>query len=96
MNIFAIEPTSDGSIDWNKSALSHDNFRVNKMIIESCQMLSTTAQLFGYTTRYRLCFQNHPSTKWVRESSANFKNLVTLSQSLYAEFCRRHNKDSHG
>lgn len=96
MNIFAIESKSDRSIDWHKSALSHDNFRVNKMIIESCQMLSTNAQLFGYTTRYRKCFANHPSTMWARESSSNFKNLVQLAVSLRDEFMRRHNRTKHG
>ena len=78
MNIFAIESDATGNIDWHKSALSHDNFRVNKMIIESCQMLSTNAQLMGETTRYRMSFQNHPSTIWARSSSANFLLWHTL------------------
>ena len=40
MNIFAIE--GDGvEIDWVKSAQSQDNYRVVKMILESCQMLCT-------------------------------------------------------
>lgn len=96
MNIFAIESDATGNIDWHKSALSHDNFRVNKMIIESCQMLSTNAQLMGETTRYRMSFQNHPSTIWARESSDNFASLAYLAQSLRDEFCRRYDKDSHG
>ena len=96
MNIFAIEDTPSGEIDWHQSALSHDNFRVNKMIIESCQMLSTNAQLMGEQVRYRAAFQNHPSTIWARESSDNFRNLVSLAQSLRNEFCRRYNRDRHG
>jgi len=96
MNIFAIENDVQGNIDWYQSALSHDNFRVNKMIIESCQMLSTNAQLMGETTRYRMSFQNHPSTIWSRESSTNFRDLVTLAKSLRDEFCRRYNRDKHG
>jgi hypothetical protein len=96
MNIFAIESHSGGGIDWRKSALSHDNFRVNKMIIESCQMLSTNAQLLGEQTRYRMSFQNHPSTIWARESSSNFACLAVLAQELRDEFCRRYNRDSHG
>ena len=40
MNIFAIggcEKT--GTIDWEQSARELDNYRVVKMILESCQML---------------------------------------------------------
>lgn len=96
MNIFAIESHSDGTIDWEKSALSHDNMRVNKMIIESCQMLSTNAQIYGEETRYKKSFMNHPSTIWARESSANFRNLTFLARCLHDEFCRRYNKVSHG
>ena len=96
MNIFAIESDATGNIDWHKSALSHDNFRVNKMIIESCQMLSTNAQLMGETTRYRMSFQNHPSTIWARSSSDNFRNLVKLATTLRDEFCNRYNRDQHG
>jgi hypothetical protein len=96
MNIFAIESDAQGNIDWIKSAQSHDNYRVNKMIIESCQMLSTNAQIMGEVTRYRMAHRNHPSTIWARESFCNFTNLLTLAQSLRAEFCRRHKRDKHG
>ena len=41
MNIFAIEKTPDNQIDWEQSARSLDNYRVVKMILESCQMLCT-------------------------------------------------------
>ena len=41
MNIFAIEQTPTGAIDWVKSAQSQDNYRVVKMILESVQMLCT-------------------------------------------------------
>ena len=42
MNIFAIEgDVETGEIDWVKSAQSQDNLRVVKMILESCQILST-------------------------------------------------------
>jgi hypothetical protein len=96
MNIFAIEATSDGQIDWHGSAKSHDNYRVNKMIIESCQMLSTNAQVMGYPTRYRKAFQNHPSTVWARSSATNFINLFYFANYLRDEYCRRYQKTSHG
>ena len=42
MNIFAIEgDVETGQIDWVESAKSQDNLRVVKMILESCQILST-------------------------------------------------------
>ena len=42
MNIFAIEGNAEtGEIDWRASARSQDNYRVVKMILESCQILCT-------------------------------------------------------
>ena len=35
MNIFAIEKSKSGGIDWIHSARSQDNYRVVKMILES-------------------------------------------------------------
>ena len=95
MNIFAIEGDKL-NIDWRRSAYSHDDYRCNKMIIESCQMLCTTARLYGEETRYKKSFENHPMTKWVGESFWNFSNVVTLAQSLKWAFESRHNKTTHG
>ena len=87
MNIFAIEGTST-RIDWRKSARSLDNYRVVKMILESCQMLCTTLNLLydDKVTPYRNAHKNHPSTKWVRESSANFQYLVEHTEAMIAEY----------
>lgn len=95
MNIFALE-NNNNTIDWTQSAFSHDDYRCNKMIIESCQMLSTTAKTFGYDTRYKIAHLNHPSTIWARQSLPNFNNLLCLGLSLRGEFGRRHNKLTHG
>tara|TARA_R110002126_G_scaffold220022_2_gene365392 strand:+ start:4709 stop:5239 length:531 start_codon:yes stop_codon:yes gene_type:complete len=95
MNIFALEKKNN-TVDWTQSALSHDDYRCNKMIIESCQMLSTTAKTFGYVTRYKMSHLNHPSTIWARESLPNFKHLLHLASALRMEFGRRHKKDTHG
>ena len=69
MNIFAIEGKGN-NIDWVKSAQSLDNYRVVKMILESCQMLCTAInhQHGAKVTPYKNAHLNHPSTKWVRES----------------------------
>jgi hypothetical protein len=94
MNIFAIEHDQAGNIDWVKSATSQDNLRVVKMALESCQMLCTNLNyLYGdKVSPYRSCHLNHPSTKWARESSANFLLLVKHAQALLDEYTRRFNK----
>ena len=96
MNLFAIEPNPYNDVCYFTSASSHDDFRVSKMIIESCQMLSATAIHFGVETRYKLSHFNHPTTKWVRESSANFNKLLYLAQSLKTEYSQRYGKFTHG
>ena len=87
MNIFGIEG-SGKKIDWIKSAQSQDNYRVVKMILESCQMLCTNLNfLYGkQVSPYRSCHLNHPSTKWARASSANFLSLIAHTRSLIAEY----------
>ena len=93
MNIFAIEGTAD-KIDWVKSAKSQDNYRVVKMALESTQMLcSALNQLAGeQVTPYRTTHKNHPSTKWVRASSANFEALVEHTIALLEEYTERFGK----
>ena len=90
MNIFGIEGNGK-SIDWVKSAQSQDNYRVVKMILESCQMLCTNLNLlYGkQVTPYKNCHMNHPSTKWARESSANFLSLIDHTTSLISEYKSR-------
>jgi hypothetical protein len=94
MNIFAIERDEDGGIDWTKSAQSQDNYRVVKMILESTQMLCTTLNLLHgeQVTRYKNAHVNHPSTKWVRESSDNFESLVYHTLAMMEEYTERFNK----
>ena len=87
MNIFAIGGCEEtGTIDWEQSARELDNYRVVKMILESCQMLCTTLNHHGFETPYRNAHFNHPSTKWVRESSANFLNLVKHTEAMLVEY----------
>ena len=76
MNIFAIENNKSGQIDWIKSAQSQDNYRVVKMILESCQILSTVLNEQGIKAPYRSFNPKHPSCLWAAESSDNFTNLI--------------------
>lgn len=66
------------------SALALDDIRVNKMIIESAQMLSTNLRFFGVEDDqlYKSSYFNHPCTRWARHSRSNFLWLVDHALSL--------------
>lgn len=93
MNIFAIEGSGD-NVDWVKSAQSQDNYRVVKMILESCQMLCTALneQAGEQIAPYRSTHKHHPSTKWVCTSSANFESLVEHTMAMIEEYAERFGK----
>jgi len=93
LNIFALEG-KDNTIDWVASAKSQDNYRVVKMILESCQMLCTAInELSGdHVAPYRSTHKHHPSTKWVMASSANFEALVEHTEAMLQEYTERFNK----
>jgi len=92
MNIFAIENDDKGQIDWIKSAQSQDNYRVVKMILESCQILSTVLNEQGINAPYRSFNPKHPSCLWAAESSDNFTNLVIHCCAMIEEYESRFNK----
>ena len=93
MNIFAIEGNeSTGEIDWIKSAKSQDNMRVVKMILESCQSLSTVLNEQGMKAPYRSFNPKHPSCLWAAESSENFRNLMKHCASMIQEYETRFGK----
>ena len=93
MNIFAIEGCGQ-DIDWIASAKSQDNYRVVKMILESCQMLCTAINELAGTkvAPYRSTHKHHPSTKWVMASSANFEALITHTHAMLQEYTERFGK----
>lgn len=94
MNIFILERNADGSIDWVRSAESHDNYRIVKMPLEVSQMLSTALnELMGEKVApYKSTHKNHPCNLWARESYANFRNLVVHGYALCNEYARRFHK----
>jgi hypothetical protein len=93
MNIFAIEgDTETGAIDWEKSAQSQDNLRVVKMILESCQILSTVLNEQGMKAPYRSFNPKHPSCLWAAESCNNFMNLAIHCQAMIDEYEHRLDK----
>jgi hypothetical protein len=66
---------------------------VVKMPLEHAQMLSTACRLSGHDIGYKAAYQNHPCTKWARESVANFIYLRDLTLSIGEEYTRRYGKD---
>ena len=93
MNIFAIEGDADtGQIDWEASARSQNNLRGVKMILESCQILSTVLNEQGMKAPYRSFNPKHPSCLWAAESANNFTNLALHCQAMIDEYEHRFNK----
>lgn len=82
MNIFVTN--SDPKI-----AASHlDDKRVNKMIIETVQMLSLI-----FKGPYKQTHANHPCSKWVRESDNNLQWTIEYLDALYHEHKARTGKE---
>lgn len=79
MNIFIL------SLDPTRAAQYHADQHVNKMILESAQMLSTI--LNG---PYKPTHANHPCTRWVQRSSHNAAWLIDLCVKLNIEAQRRY------
>lgn len=82
MNIFVYDP------DPHTCALWVDDVRKNKLITEHGQMLTAALDYrkpVWFSKRsgrinYPVSVMSHPCTRWVRESWANFRWLVTLNQ----------------
>ncbi len=85
MNIFA---TSFNT----QEAVSHlDDLRLNKMILETAQMLSSAYRcLFGDDTRlYKITHFNHPCSIWARDNVHHYSWLVQYFDDLAKEKMRR-------
>ena len=88
MNIFILDT------DPVKCAKYHSNKHVVKMILETAQMLSSAHRILGedHPDLYRLTHKNHPCTKWVCESIANYNWAYSLFEALEKEYEHRYNK----
>jgi hypothetical protein len=84
MNIFVLDKNP------HVAAMYACDRHVIKMILESAQMLCSV-QPEG-TAPYKRAFYNHPCTKWVRASSANYDWLIEHARALCAEYSRRYGK----
>ena len=88
MNIFYLDPTPSICAEY------HCDKHVVKMILESAQMLCTSHRLNGRddSILYKVTHQNHPSSKWARESTANYLWLYDLFSNLCAEYTHRYSR----
>ena len=86
MNIFFTDPCVI------QCAKNLDTKRVNKMILESCQMLATAINENGGKAPYKSTHKNHPSNAWTRESYENWVWLWKHMVALTWEYKRRRGK----
>ena len=90
MNIFFLDKTPE------KSAQYLCDKHVPKMLLESCQMLSTALRQNGYEDDYlyKSAHPNHPTTKWVGLNRANFmwafENADQISKEYFKRFGKKH------
>lgn len=89
MNIFVVHP------DPAVSASVLDDLRLNKMILETAQLLSGAARLLfkvdnkDIPALYKLTHQNHPCSIWARANYTNFAWLLQYFDHLAQEKIRR-------
>lgn len=86
MNIFALD------LDPKLAAQYHCDRHVVKMLLESCQILSTVMHLNGAGGPYKPTHRHHPCVKWAGASQQNFDWLKRLMNHLCAEYTARYGK----
>lgn len=94
MNIFLLEynQNDDFKIDWEKSPESYDRLRLNKMILEYAQLLSTACNVLSggkQISPYKTTHVNHPCSIWCRESKENFERLLSLAIKTCETYTKR-------
>ena len=72
-----------------------DDVLLNKMIVETEQLLSTFCYIRKYNCQglYKPCFMKHPCQKWLQESKANALWLLKQLEFYLIEYKNRFNKD---
>ena len=86
MNIFVLDTNIE------RCARYHCDRHVNKMILESVQMLCTVLNERGFETPYKSTHRNHPCVKWADSSYDNFMWLAELADALNSEYRFRYEK----
>lgn len=88
MNIFCTDQSPIRSAMWL------DDRRLNKMILESAQMLSTALRRYGLGNgpHYKSAHQNHPCTLWTGRSRSNFLWLCEHALAMCAIYTATRNR----
>jgi hypothetical protein len=74
------------------SAFILDDKRVNKMVLETCQLLSTAINVCGGAGPYKTTHKNHPCSIWARETKGNYDWLLHHFEALLKEYTSRYGK----
>lgn len=88
MNIFTV------SRDWATCAKALDDKRLNKMILETTQIICTVINLDAgaHVAPYKSCHVNHPITKWVQKDAYHRRWLYQLGRAYGEEIIYRHGR----
>lgn len=86
MNIFVLDTNI------NKCAKYHCDQHVNKMILESVQIMCTALNTKGFNVPYKPTHVMHPCVRWIEKSYDNFIWLRNLALALNDEYKFRYTK----
>ena len=86
MNIFVLHknPVKAGKMLCDK--------HINKMVLESAQMLCTAHWMRNGEAPYKATHKNHPCSKWVRKSYGNYNWLLKHALAIAKEYKRRYKR----
>jgi len=92
MNVFVLDTNPKTCAEY------HCDKHVVKMILESAQMICTTHHMcynknLFYKIPYKKTHENHPCSRWLRDSLANYLWLFELTKHLNTEYKFRFSKD---
>ena len=86
MNIFYLSRAT------SVCAEMHCDVHVNKMILETAQLLSTAHHELGSTAPYKTTHKNHPSAVWARSGFWQYNWLYGLLEALSEEYTKRYGR----
>jgi hypothetical protein len=74
------------------AAQYHCDVHVSKMLLETCQLLSTVSILEGRDAPYKPTHASHPCTLWALDAPSHYSWLWRLGAALSMEFAFRRGK----
>lgn len=86
MNIFVVSDEVFACAD------ALDDKRLNKMVLETAQILSSAVIRYGGETLYRVTHSSHPCVLWAGDTRSNYVWTVNLFRALHLEYFSRNNK----